>query len=250
MEQARELKTPTGKKKNASSASKVCEYMTYSGREAFKRLRTNTLIALNDGTEKKCRVIGITSAQPSEGKSTVSVNLAYSIAELGVSVLLIDGDMRRPTVHSAVDIPAAPGLSEVLNGEEALNKTIVTYKSSTNGTKFHVIPSGENPNNPTELLNSDRFRQLMEAVRNTFDYVIVDLPPVGAVIDAVNAANLTDGMIVVLREDRCPRHVLADCVDQLRYAKANILGFVMNGCMEGSGKRYQYHQLQQYRYGK
>lgn len=250
MEEVRERNPILGKKKNPRATSRVCEYMTYSGREAFKRLRTNSLIALAEKADKKCQIIGITSAQPSEGKSTVSINLAYSIAELGKSVLLIDGDMRRPTVHSVVDLPASPGLSEVLRSEENLAKTITKYHSSTGETSFSIIPSGEIPDNPSELLNSDRFKKLVDAVSNAFDYVIIDLPPVGAVIDAVNVSKWVDGMIIVLREDHCPRHILADCVDQLRYAKANILGFVLNGCMEGSGKRYQYHQLQQYRYGK
>lgn len=250
MEEVKERNSVMGKKKSPRVAAKICEHMTYSGREAFKRLRTNAMIALAENAEKKCQVIGITSAQPSEGKSTVSINLAYSLAELGKSVLLIDGDMRRPTIHTVIDIPVAPGLSEVLGGEEKLSNTITKYRSSTNETTFSVIPSGELPGNPSELLNSERFKMLMEAAANAFDFIVVDLPPVGAVIDAVNVAKLADGMIVVLRENRCPRYVLAECVDQLRYAKANILGFVLNGCMEGSGKHYQYHQLQQYRYGK
>lgn len=236
-------------KKNPCAASKVCEFMTFSGKEAFKRLRTNTLIALADKGEKKCKVIGITSAQPSEGKSTISINLAYSIAELGNSVLLVDGDMRRPTVNKVIGVSHTPGLSEVLEGTESLTNLLVHYESSTSNTSFSVIPSGELPNNPSELINSDRFKRLIEAATNTFDYVIIDLPPVGAVIDAVNAAKYVDGMIVVLREGHCPRHVLIDCVEQLRYAKCNILGFVMNGCIAGTSKRYQYKSAQPY-YGK
>ena len=86
-------------KKNPRVAGKVCEFMPYAGREAFKRLRTNVLLSLGEEKAKRCRVLGVTSAQPSEGKSTVSINLAFSLAELGKSVLLLDGDMRRPTVH-------------------------------------------------------------------------------------------------------------------------------------------------------
>ena len=233
---------PGGKRKGRTA--RACEYLTYSGKEAFKRLRTNALIALGE-SDKKCRIIGVTSAQPSEGKSTVSVNLAYSLAELGKSVLVIDGDMRRPAVHEIVGASQTPGVSEILTGKSGLNEAIVRYKSTTDGTVFDIIPGGEIPDHPAELLNSSRFGKILEVVATVFDYVIVDLPPVNAVIDAVNVSKYVDGLVVVLREDHCPRYVLNECMEQLRYAKANILGFVMNGCIEGAGKHYQYQYRNQ-----
>lgn len=235
---------------NPRRTGKICEYLTYSGKEAFKRLRTNVLIALGENGDKKCRIIGVTSAQPSEGKSTVSVNLAYSLAELGKSVIVIDGDMRRPAVHDIVGARLGPGLSDILTGKIGLNDSIVRYKSSADNTVFDLIPGGETPDHPAELLNSGRFSKLLEVVSGVFDYVIVDLPPVNAVVDAVNVSKYVDGLLVVLREDHCPRYVLTECVEQLRYAKANVLGFVMNGCVEGAGKRYQYRNQKYYRYGK
>ena len=99
----------------------------------------------------------------------------------------------------------------------------------------------------THLLSPTALRAMKQT---DLDYVIVDLPPVNAVIDAVNVAKHTDGLVVVLREDHCPRYVLNECMEQLRYAKANILGFVMNGCVAGTGKRYQYGQKYYYHYGK
>ncbi len=237
-------------KKNPRITAKICEHMTYAGREAFKRLRTNVLIALEEKEEKKCYVIGITSAQPSEGKSTVSINLAYTLAELGKRVLLIDGDMRRPSIHMNMGRALAPGLSEVLMGKDQLKNVIFPYKSHTGETSFELISGGDYPENPSELLNSGRFRKLIEVVSTAYDCVIIDLPPVNAVVDAVSVSKCTDGLIVVIRENHCPRGVLASCIDQLTYAKANILGFVMNGCMSNSGKRYQYGQQYYYRYGK
>lgn len=244
MAENRELKqvNPGGKRKGRTA--RACEYLTYSGREAFKRLRTNVLIALGE-SEKKCRIIGVTSAQPSEGKSTVSVNLAYSLAELGESVLVIDGDMRRPAVHDIVGASQIPGVSDILTGKSGLNEAVVRYKSTADSTVFDLIPGGEIPDHPAELLNSSRFGKVLEVVSTVFDYVIVDLPPVNAVIDAVNVSKYVDGLVVVLREDHCPRYVLNECVEQLRYAKANILGFVMNGCIEGAGKHYQYQYRNQ-----
>lgn len=244
MAENRELKqvNPGGKRKGRTA--RACEYLTYSGREAFKRLRTNVLIALGE-SEKKCRIIGVTSAQPSEGKSTVPVNLAYSLAELGESVLVIDGDMRRPAVHDIVGASQIPGVSDILTGKSGLNEAVVRYKSTADSTAFDLIPGGEIPDHPAELLNSSRFGKVLEVVSTVFDYVIVDLPPVNAVIDAVNVSKYVDGLVVVLREDHCPRYVLNECVEQLRYAKANILGFVMNGCIEGAGKHYQYQYKNQ-----
>ena len=238
-----EVKAPNTinpKKRDSRRMGKICEYLPYSGKEAFKRLRTNTLIALNQ--DKQCSIIGVTSAQPSEGKSTVTINLAYSLAELKKSVLLIDGDMRRPSVHSAVGCELAPGLSEVLSGSQNLKDAIVRYTSHTDSTCFDLLPGGSFPDNPSELLNSSRFQKLIEVVSGVYDYVLVDLPPVNAVVDAVNASKYTDGLVVVIREKHCPRYVLDTCLEQLRYAKANVLGFVMNGCVEGAGKHYSYKQ--------
>lgn len=239
---------PVGKR-DPRRVAKICEFMTYSAKEAFKRLRTNVLLAFPE-EEKKCRVIGITSAQISEGKSTVSINLAYSLAELGKRVLLIDGDLRRPTVHEKMGMRIAPGLSEIVSGTVSLNDALGKYNSSADGTHLEVLTSGELPGNPSELLNSGRFESFIDAVASVYDYVILDLPPVNAVIDAVSVSRCTDGMIVVVRENHCPKYILNDCMDQLRYARANVLGFVMNGCVEGAGKRYQYNQKYYYRYEK
>lgn len=229
----------TEERKDVRTSKTICEGMPYSVREAFKRLRTNALLALPQ-EENKCSLIGVTSPQVSDGKSTVAVNLTYSIAELGKKVLLIDGDMRRPSVHEKLGAQVAPGLSELLLGKEKLGDAVGNYKSSADSTHFNYIPSGTTPDNPAELLNSDSFVELIRAASKVYDFVIIDLPPVNAVIDAVNVSKFTDGMIVVIRENHCPKFLLSDCIEQLRYAKTNILGFVMNGCVEGSGKRYQY----------
>ena len=178
----------------------------------------------------------------------MSVNLAYSLAELGKTVLLIDCDMRRPAIHDIVGVSLTPGLSEVLEGRTALNDTVVRYNSSADKTFFDLIPGGTIPEDPVEKLNSGRFQKLLEAAANAFDYVVVDLPPVNAVVDAVNVSKFVDGMMVVLREGHCPRYVLEECMDQLRYANAHVLGFVMNGCVEGASKHYQYGSRYGYGY--
>ena len=226
------------KRSGKSGTAKICENMTFAAREAFKRLRTNVLISFSE-EEKACRVIGITSAQPSEGKSTISVNLAYSLAELGNKVVLIDGDMRRPSIHDKLGFRQSPGLADLLAEADDVGPMLIRYQSRTDGTCFDVITSGEIARNPSELMNSKRAEKLMQLLGTVYDYIVFDLPPVGAVVDAVTASRLTDGMIVVVRENNCPRYILEDCVDQLTYAKANVIGFVMNGSVEGAGKQYK-----------
>ena len=242
-------KTVKAKGPNPRLTGKLCENMTYAAREAFKRLRTNILITLPEKEDKSCQIIGITSAQPSEGKSTVAVNLAYSLAELGKSVLLVDGDMRRPSLHSKLGLRLEPGLSDLLTKEDQVGSVVIPYRTSEGGTAFNVIPAGAIPGNPSELLNSKRFDALIKILASACDYIILDLPPVDAVVDAVNASKLTDGMIVVVRENNCPKFLLDDCMEQLQYAKANVLGFVVNGSVEGASKQYRYGN-QPYRYGK
>lgn len=243
------VKTAQRKAANPRLTGKLCEHMTYAAREAFKRLRTNVLMALPEENGKRCQVIGITSAQVAEGKSTVAVNLAYSLAQLGKSVILVDGDMRCPSLHDKLGIRVAPGLSELLTKEDQVGNVVIPYKNSEGSTVFNIITAGTLPNNPSELLNSKRFDTLMKMLSSACDYVVLDLPPIDAVVDAVNASKLTDGMIVVVRENNCPRSILADCMEQLKYARANVLGFVVNGSVEGSGKRYQYSN-RYYQYGK
>ena len=228
-------------------SAKLCEYMAYSAREAFKRLRTNMLISLGETSEKNTNIVGITSAQPSEGKSTVAINLAYSLAEQGKAVILLDCDLRRPSIHRNMGIEQTPGLTEVMNGSVNLSNAVIRYKSSVNSTYFDLVVSGELPDNPSEILGSKDFLRLLDVASGAYDVVILDLPPVNAVIDAAVVAKLTDGLLLVIRENHCPRFVLADCMEQLKYAKANILGFVMNGSTNGAGKRYKYGKA--YGYG-
>lgn len=218
----------------------ICENLSFAAKEAFKRLRTNVVMSFQDDETPVCRIIGVTSAQPSEGKSTVALNLAFSIAELGKRVLLIDADMRRPSINLKVGITLAPGLSNLLGDTNSISAAIQKYRSSTGSTQFDIIPGGNIPQNPSEMLTSRRMSRLLEALTSAYDYLIIDLPPVGAVIDAVSVAKQADGMIVVMRENNCPRGMLKDCMDQLNFAHVNVLGFVVNGALEGAGKKYQY----------
>ena len=227
--------------KTGSKNKHICENLSYAAKEAFKRLRANVLLALPGEETDSCRIIGVTSAQPSEGKSTVATNMAYSLAELDRRVLLIDADMRRPSVHVKLDLPQTPGLSNLLSDSNSISAAVKTYRSSSEKTSFDILPAGNVPSNPSEILTSNRMEKLLHALEGAYDYIVLDLPPVGAVIDAVSVGRHTDGMIVVVRENNCPATVFDDCVEQLKFADIKILGFVVNGSLEGAGKRYQYN---------
>ena len=227
------------KRKRAHKRDKSCENLSFAAKEAFKRLRTNVVMRFPDG-DNPGHIIGVTSSQPTEGKSTVSINLAYSLAELGKRVLLVDADMRRSSIHEKLDLQKEPGLSDLMAGANSINAALQKYESSKGSISFDIICGGTLPSNPSEILNSKRMETFLQTLATAYDYVLLDLPPVGVVTDAVAISTQTDGMIFVLRESYCPRGLLADCVTQLQEAKANILGFVVNGALEGVGKKYGY----------
>lgn len=196
--------------------------------------------------DTSCHLVGVTSAQPSDGKSTIALNLAYSLAELGKKTLLIDADMRRASLHEKTGFEKVPGLNELVTVTTDVKSALRHYQSSNSETGFDLIPGGEAAKNPSELLNSERMARLLETLATAYDYIVIDLPPVGAVIDAVSVAQELDGMLVVVRENTCPRGLLSECMQQLDYADVSVLGFVVNGALEGSGKKYQYGSYSYY----
>lgn len=228
------------KQKKQSKKRAACENLSFAAKEAFKRLRTNLVMSFPQ-EDTSCHLIGITSAQPSDGKSTVAINLAFSLAELGKKTLLIDADMRRASIHEKAGIEKTPGLSNLMGSTNSIASTMRKYQSSTSSASFDIIPGGDAPQNPSELLNSKRMSTLLQTLSTAYEYIVIDLPPIGAVVDAVSVAREIDGMLVVIRENTCPRGLLADCMQQLEYAGVEVLGFVINGALEGSGKKYQYN---------
>ena len=237
-----EIKTGSESKQKKKQSKKriVCENLSFAAKEAFKRLRTNLVMSFPQ-EDTSCHLIGITSAQPSDGKSTVAINLAFSLAELGKKTLLIDADMRRASIHEKAGMEKTPGLSNLMGSTNSIASAMRKYQSSTSSVAFDIIPGGDVPQNPSELLNSKRMATLLQTLSTAYEYIIIDLPPIGAVVDAVSVAREIDGMLVVIRENTCPRGLLTDCMQQLEYAGVQVLGFVVNGALEGSGKKYQYN---------
>ena len=209
--------------------------ISFAAAEAYKLLRTKLQFSFAD--EGNCRVIGVSSAIHGEGKSLSSVNLSYSLSQLGKRVLLIDCDMRRPSVADKLPINKTPGLSDFLTGQHQADNLIQFCGIRDEEKAFHAISSGMTPPNPMELLSSPRMEKMLERLRDSYDYIILDLPPVGEVGDALAASKLTDGMLVVVRQNYCDRIALNTTVRQFEFVDAKILGVVFN-CTNEDGSSY------------
>lgn len=227
------------KNRHLSAAEAVFgKKLPFAASEAYKRLRANVMFALPD--EQKCRIVGITSASGSEGKSTTSVNLAYMLAEAGERVLLMEADMRLPTISKRLNLSPAPGLSNVLARLHGICEVI---QASGIHEKLEFISAGDIPPNPSELLGSKWMQTLIDVLSANYDFIILDLPPITEVSDALVASKLADGMVIVVRQDYTMRRALAETMQQLNYAKAKILGFVMTQSdAQTKGKYKKYHR--------
>ncbi len=227
-------KTKSGKytMKDHRPAELIGAGISFSAAEAYKLLRTKLQFSFAD--ENESHVIGICSAISGEGKSLTAVNLAYSAAQLGKSVLLVDCDMRRPSIIKKLPVSLASGLSNFLSGQTQTSNLIQMCGLKGEEQAFHVISSGRIPPNPVELLSSERMRKMLEYLRTKYEYIILDLPPVGEVSDALAVAGHTDGMILVVRQNHCDRAGLSDAVRQFEFVGSRILGVVFNGTTEAS----------------
>ena len=219
-------------------------------REAYKTLRTNTMFAL--AGQEGCKILLVTSALQGEGKSISALNLAISFAEAENRVLLIDCDLRRPKLARLLRKSSRVGLSNLLLDPSLLGEVLIPGGVD----RLDVILSGDIPPNPSELLGSARMESLLAHLRKRYDYVILDTPPVNMVTDAVVLASKSDGVLFVVRAGQSERGTVSHAVEQLEYAHAKILGFILgdvngDGTRYGYGKyKYQYHKYSRYGYGR
>ena len=213
--------------------------MNFASAEAYKLLRTNLMFSFSGAASN--HIIGITSSFRGEGKSITAINLAYTFAEAEKKVLLVEGDMRLPAMAKRLNFLQKPGLSNLLVGLNSIGSAIQEYRVTVDDKQiaFDVIVSGDIPPNPSELLGSERMISLLDRLRERYDYVILDLPPVTAVTDAVIASHMVDGMVVVVRAGHAVRGGLAETMRQLSLANAHILGFVFKGAGGGESKYYK-----------
>lgn len=226
---------------NTADERTLHKNLDFTAAEQYKLLRANLDFTLPQ--DEKCPVIGITSSLRGESKSTTSINLSYVLAEKGNRVLLIDGDLRLPSIAKKMDIENESGFTELLIGKgEPMSK----FKSNILDN-WYVMPSGRIPPNPSELLGSKRTKAVLDELKKYFDYIVVDLPPVNIVSDAISISNFISGMIVVVREEYCEKKELANCIRQLKLSNVNVLGFVMTCASLGGGsygkyKKYKYYK--------
>jgi len=206
----------------------------FAASEAYKLLRTKLQFSFAD--DDGCRVVAVSSSLSGEGKSLTAINLSYALSELGAKVILVDCDMRRPTLAEKLKIRKKPGLSSCLTGQGDLAELVQYCGIAGNEKAFHVIAAGQNPPNPVELLSSARMTMVVETLRKHYDYVILDFPPMGEVSDVLSVANKVDGTLLVVRENHCNRNVLSDTVRQFEFMNAKLLGIVFNGVIETEGK--------------
>ncbi len=220
-------------KVNFNTSSKN-DYLT---NESFKTLRTNILFSGKD-----IKTIVLTSSRENEGKSTVSAELAKSLAETGKKTLLIDADMRKSMfLRKNVSSQNFYGLSEFLSGQVEIENVLY----NTQNPDFDVIFSGHFPPNPVELLGSNRFEQLIQNAKNAYDYIIIDSPPLGSVIDAAVISAICDGSIMVITPGKTSIKESKEVKEQLLKSGCKILGVILNDVY---AKRSNYYKFQYKKY--
>lgn len=198
------------------------EQTPFAVQESYRALRTNVMFSLPGAG---CKCVGVTSPAPGEGKSTTAANLAIALAQIGKKVILIDCDMRLPTVAATFHIPTAPGLSDFLVGQAKIEEAV--RRSNTYG--ISILPSGNLPPDATGLLEDKQLDSLFSALKKIFDYIIVDLPPVNTVPDAMILSKYMDGFLVVIREQKTKHREIDQMLRQIRLADVRVLGFVGTG---------------------
>ena len=248
------MNTGTERKKSSASQKENIalfgQNMTFAAKEAYKLLRTNLLFSLPEMTEGRGHVIGVTSSVHGEGKSTTVVNLASTLAEQGERVLVVEGDLRLPSLHKKLRIVPKPGLSNILvsraDPAPFLQKVRVGRVGDIDIT-FDILACGDIPPNPSELIGSNRMKRRLEQFAGKYNFILLDLPPVTAVTDALVATKLVDGVVMVVRNEHADSGSLKEAMRQLKLVDAKVLGFVYTcagSASSGYRKKYKY----KYRY--
>jgi capsular exopolysaccharide synthesis family protein len=204
--------------------------------EAYRNLRTALLLSRAGGPPK---VTLITSAMSREGKTVTAVNISVMLSQLGGNVLLIDADLRRARCHRVLAVDNHLGLTEVLTG----SRDLVEMIRATEIDKLFFLSAGSVPPNPTELLNSPKMAEVMLQLRENYEYVVIDSAPVLPVSDSMVLSKLTDGVVLVANGSATPRQQVKNACARLEYARAKILGLVLNKVkIHSPDYHYYYHQ--------
>ena len=216
------------------------EVKDYRLTEGLNQLKTNLAFCGKD-----IKVITITSSVPNEGKSSVAFDLSKTMAEGGKKILMVDADLRKSVLAAKYHIQGIDkGLSHYLTGQAEIEDII--YETETEG--FYLSVAGPLSPDPTSLLDSDQFQKFIDKVREDYDYVIIDAPPLGVVIDAVIIGKYCDGAVLVIEQGVIKRKVVQDVIKQLKRGEVRILGAVLNKVDERIGAYGAYEYKYSYSY--
>lgn len=206
--------------------------------EAYRSIRTNFLFAVSK--KENCNRIVFSSSMPRDGKTTTCVNLAISLSQIEARILLIDCDLRKPRIHKFFGCENVPGLTNILGGFNSISESI----KETRYPNLHILPSGIIPPNPAELIAGKHMENLMSELEKHYDYILMDSPPVGIVSDALLLTKISDGVILIARQNITSHPDLTHTIRSLEFIEADILGVILNQ-VEVS-RRYGYSK---YKYG-
>ncbi len=218
----------------------LCQDSSFIVKEAYNAIRTNLLFTQQG---EKCPVFVVTSPTANNGKTINSINLAVSFAQMGKRTLLIDADMRNPTIHRMFSIPVKNGLSEILAG---LTDNIAVSK--TDVENLSILTAGKIPPNPAELLSSARMDKLLDFVKDHYDCVFVDTPPINLVTDSTVFAQKATGYVLIVKTDTTNTNDVKNAVNSLQQIDGNILGFVINDVNSDKKRYYSYYRKYNYNY--
>lgn len=229
--------------------------MSFAAKEAYKLLRTNLMFSLPENSGNRGHVVGMTSSLRGEGKSTTTINLASVIAEQGMKVIIVEADLRLPSLQKKIRIRSKIGLSNVLITKANPLDYVQTYPIGTvenRAISFDVLVAGSIPPNPSELLGSKRMEEVLDVLAANYDFVILDLPPVTAVTDALVATKLVEGIIMVVRNEYADMGSLDEAIRQIQLVDGKVLGFVFTCANGGRGSyrkkyKYKYHRYYNYK---
>lgn len=217
---------------------------SFTVKESYKTLRTNLMFSI--GAQKdSAKVITVASSLPGEGKTTTAINLAITFSELGSKVLVIDCDLRKPKLHKYLKLKNTVGMSTILGGFDEYKNCVITTEYG-----FDCITAGRIPPNPSELLSSDAMVSTLDALRQDYDFIFADCPPVDIVSDIITVASNTDGVLYVVTPDKAFVSDVAEGVSKFKFCNIKILGMVANAVSvvpkRKYGKKYEYYS--KYRY--
>lgn len=211
--------------------SKEQHHVPFAIVEAYKTIRTNLMFVLSQSKTKK---VVISSCNIGEGKSTTVVNLAIAFAQLGSKVLLIDADMRRPSIHKKMKVSNTKGLSSVLVGFCDTEDAIVSANSY-----LDIMPSGPIPPNPSELLGGEKMNKLLDKLEEEYEYIFIDTPPINIVSDSLVLAAKTDGIVFIIQDLITTHDEVKKALGSIELANVKLLGAVVNGSTKSKRTSYR-----------